>query len=243
MVSFIVVGTGTGMTGGLKHCSFTCMSTSLEEEVLVAKLTIKTLTDKAIKLDYTDASLTLGQLKELLVERVELSVEKQFFVLNGVVYGQDGASDTLQVANLPGFKTPEAIAADFRAYEQEKKKSQEEGESSRKDESDSNESASISIVKGIEDLLPVLYLFHYEPVAKAVDPLEIATDWDQKNRLKFFKGIFALAERRLDEAAKFLVEALPTFEETGFMPYKELVKYAVICAAVAFDRPTLKSKV
>ena len=217
------------------------MSTAnLEEEILVAKLTVKTLTDKAIKLDYTDASLTLAQLKELLVERVELPTEKQFFVLNGVVYGQDGASDTLQIAQLPGFKTPEAIIAEFRAYEEQKKKSLEEGD---KKEEGSEGTSSISIVKGIEDLLPILYLFHYEPVAKAVDPLEIATDWDQKNRLKFFKGIFALAERRLDEAAKFLVEALPTFEETGFMPYKELVKYAVISAAVAFDRPTLKSKV
>jgi hypothetical protein len=215
------------------------MSTTLEEEVLVAKLTIKTLTDKAVKLDYTDSSLTLAQLKVLLVERVELPVEKQFFVLNGVVYGQDGASDTLQIANLPGFNSPEAIVAEYRAYEEQKKKSQEEGE--KKEEA--GEAAAISIVKGIEDLLPVLYLFHYEPVAKAVDPLEIATDWDQKNRLKFFKGILALAERRLDEAAKYLVEALPTFEETGFMPYKELVKYAVISAAVAFDRPTLKGKV
>ncbi len=216
------------------------MSTSLEEEVIVAKLTIKTLTDKAIKLDFTDASLTLAQLKETLVEKVELPVEKQFFVLNGLVYGQDGASDTIQIANLPGFKTPETIVAEYRAYEEQKKKLLEEGEKKVQEES---EAATISIVKGIEDLLPVLYLFHYEPVAKAVDPLEIATDWDQKNRLKFFKGIFALAERRLDEAAKFLVEALPTFEETGFMPYKELVKYAVISAAVAFDRPTLKSKV
>lgn len=210
---------------------------AIEEEVLVPKLTIKTLTDKAIKLDYTSAKLTLGELKEKLVEKVELPADKQFFVLNGVVYGRDGASDTLLISQLPGFKTPETILAEFKAHEEEK-------ERRKNNPSESNESStSISIVKGIEDLLPVLYLFHYEPVAKAVDPLEIATDWDQKNRLKFFKGIFALAERDLQSAAKFLVEALPTFEETGFMAYKELVKYAVISSAVAFDRPALKSKV
>lgn len=224
------------------------MSSSLEEEVVVAKLTVKTLTDKAIKLDYTDASLTIGQLKELLVEQVELPTEKQFFVLNGIVYGQDPANDSLLIAQLPGFKTPEAVLTDYHTYEEQKKKSEEEGgekktEVEEMEKGGSGESSTITIVKGIEDLLPILYLFHYEPVAKAVDPLEIATDWDQKNRLKFFKGIYALAERRLDEAAQFLVEALPTFEETGFMPYKELVKYAVISAAVAFDRPTLKAKV
>ena len=210
----------------------------IEEERLIAKLSIKTLSDRTIKLDYTDSSLTLAQLKEQLREKVELEPEQQFFLLAGQVYGRDDASDSIKLVDLPGVKTPEQVIEEFKDYE-EKRKSQED-ESTNSEQSDSK---IITIVKGIEELLPTLYIFHYEPAAKVLDPLEIASDWDQKNRLKFFKGIWAVAERNLDEAAKFLIEALPTFEENGCMPYKDLVKYAVITASVTFDRPSLKSKV
>jgi hypothetical protein len=217
-------------------------ATLIEEERLIAKLSIKTLSDRTIKLDFVDDSLTLAQLKEKLVEHVELPVDQQFFLLAGKVYGKkavaDGvaasADDSIKIVDLPGFKTPENVIKEFEAYEEKRK---------NEDDSDSNSHSNVTIIKGIEELLPTLYIFHYEPAAKALDPLEAATDWDQKNRLKFFKGIWSLAERNLSEAAKFLVEALPTFEENGCMPYKELVKYAVIAASVTFDRPSLKSKV
>lgn len=203
----------------------------IEEERLIAKLSIKTLSDRTIKLDFIDKNLTLAQLKEKLVEHVELSPEQQFFLLSGKVYGKTSVSDEeIKIVDLPGFKTPESVIEEFRAYEEKRK-------------NDSDTPTPTVIVKGIEELLPTLYIFHYEPAAKALDPLEAATDWDQKNRLKFFKGIWALAERNLNEAAKFLVEALPTFEENGCLPYKDLVKYAVIAASVTFDRPSLKSKV
>ena len=208
----------------------------IEEERIIAKLSIKTLSDRAIKLDYLDPHLTISQLKEQLKEHVELAPEQQFFLLNGQVYGKDSASDSLEIVSLPGFKTPEQVIQEFKEYEEQRKNSNEE----------SNNNADkkvITIVKGIEELLPTLYIFHFEPAAKALDPLEAATDWDQKNRLKFFKGMWAVAQRNLEEASKYLVEALPTFEENGCIPYKELVKYAVITASVTFDRPSLKSKV
>ena len=212
-------------------------ATLIEEERLIAKLSIKTLSDRTIKLDFIDNSLTLAQLKEQLVEHVELPAEQQFFLLSGKVYGKEsaGADDLIKIVDLPGFKSPEIIIKEFEAYEEKRKNDSET-------QTDST-NTTVTIVKGIEELLPTLYIFHYEPAAKALDPLEAATDWDQKNRLKFFKGIWALAERNLNEAAKFLVDALPTFEENGCMPYKDLVKYAVIAASVTFDRPSLKSKV
>lgn len=208
----------------------------IEEERVIAKLSVKTLSDRTIKLDYTDSNLTLAQLKQQLKEHVELAAEQQFFLLGGQVYGRDDASDSIKIVSLSGFKTPEQVISEFKAYE-ERRKSQEE------EQQDDNNGKTITIVKGIEELLPTLYIFHYEPTAKALDPLEAATDWDQKNRLKFFKGLWAVAERNLEEAAKFLIDALPTFEENGCIPYKDLVKYAVITASVTFDRPSLKSKV
>lgn len=217
----------------------TAVAAHMEEENIIAKITVKTLTDRTIKIDFTSETLTLQQLKEQLVERVELPVEQQFFVMNGVTYGKD--TDMLQLTSLPGFKAPEAAIAEFKDMEQKRISA------SKVPDQDSVDSgaAVAAAVKTIDELLPVLYLFHYEPLANApgLDPLELASDWSQKNRLKFFKGVWAVSQRRLADAAKFLVDALPTFEETGFMSFKSVVKYTVIAAAVAFDRPALKAKV
>lgn len=212
----------------------------IEEERIIAKLSIKTLSDRTIKLDFIDKSLTLSQLKEQLVNHVEIGPQQQFFLLSGKVYGDSlQSSSEVKIVDLPGFKAPELVIEEFKSYE-EKRKAEAEGDSLN----DSGENSSqITIVKGIEELLPTLYLFHYEPSAKLLDPLDSATDWDAKNRLKFFKGIWGVAQRDLEVASKYLIEALPTFEENGCMPYKDLVKYAVITASVALDRPSLKSKV
>lgn len=217
----------------------------IEEERIIAKLTIKTLSDKTIKLDFIDPKLSLAQLKEQLQVHVELAPEQQFFLIGGQVYGKENKGTTTKVSddnsvlivNLPGFKSPETVVQEFKNYEESRKRESEEAKDS------SSSATPISIVKGVEELLPTIYIFHFEPAAKALDPLESASDWDQKNRLKFFKGIWSLSQRNLTEAANFLVEALPTFEENGCIPYKDLVKYAVISASVTFDRPSLKAKV
>lgn len=211
----------------------------IEEERLIAKLTVKTLSDRTIKLDFIDPTLSLSQLKEQLKDHVELPVNQQFFLLNGKVYGKDPADESIKIVSLQGFKSPEQIIQEFKEYEEQRKNQNDTNENTNDDDS----KKVISIVKGIEELLPTLYIFHYEPAAKALDPLEAATDWDQKNRLKFFKGLWSIAQRNLEDASKYLVEALPTFEENGCIPYKELVKYAVVTASVTFDRPSLKSKV
>ena len=64
----------------------------IEEERIVAKLTIKTLSDRTIKLEFIDKNLTLSQLKEQLKEHVELPAEQQFFLLAGKVYGKSDSS-------------------------------------------------------------------------------------------------------------------------------------------------------
>lgn len=84
-----------------------------------------------------------------------------------------------------------------------------------------------------------VYCFWYEPLA--VDPIDSAKDWDQKNRLKFFKGLHCLSMRNFVDAAQFLVDSLTTFQETEMMSQQEVVRYAVLSACVAFDRPALKT--
>ena len=78
------------------------------------------------------------------------------------------------------------------------------------------------------DSTPIIYLLHYPSIS--IDPIESAKDWDQKNRLRFFKGIHCLSVRLFEEAGKLLVDSLPTFTETAFISYNECVKYAMIAA-------------
>jgi hypothetical protein len=90
----------------------------------------------------------------------------------------------------------------------------------------------------------ILHLFYYEPAALAIDPIDIASDWDAKNRLKVFKGLYLASKKRdFYGAADLLTDALATFSETTLMDYKECVRYAVIAASLAFDRPVLYKKI
>src|ERR1700733_6621408 len=88
-----------------------------------------------------------------------------------------------------------------------------------------------------------IHLFYYEPAALLVDPIDAAVDWDSKNRLRCFKGLYLVYKRDFASAASLLIDSLATFEEETLIPFKDVVKYAVIAAALVFDRPTLKSKV
>jgi hypothetical protein len=186
-------------------------------EILKVNLTIKTLSDKKIKVPFENDNITLGQVKEFLILKSELPIEKEFFVYQGKVY----RDSNLSILQLPNFKSFQKVLTEFKE----------------------NNLANSAGIKSPDDLLPPLYLFYFEESARSIDPIEIASDWDQKNRLKVFKGIWSLSTRNLKEAANLLVEVLPSFSETNFINFVDLVKYAVITSAVVFDRPTLKSKV
>lgn len=87
-----------------------------------------------------------------------------------------------------------------------------------------------------------LYLFHYEPAALLVDPIESAKDWDTKNRLKVFKGLYLLSIRKFAQATPLLIDTLTTFSELGFIPFKDCVKYAIISSMLTLDRPDVLQK-
>lgn len=88
-----------------------------------------------------------------------------------------------------------------------------------------------------------IYWFYYEKSAQLCDPIEITSEWDAKNRLKIFKGLYCFSQRRFTEAANLLCDSLSTFGETDFMPFVDCVKYAVIASSFSLDRPSLHKKV
>lgn len=88
-----------------------------------------------------------------------------------------------------------------------------------------------------------IYWFYYEPTALLVDPIEVVSEWDAKNRLRIFKGLYCFSQRRFEEAANLLCDSLATFAESDFLPFLDCVKYAVVAASFTLDRPSLYKKV
>ncbi len=88
-----------------------------------------------------------------------------------------------------------------------------------------------------------VHWFYMEPIALTLNPIETAKDWDAKNRLRCFVGIYQLSQRNFVQASSLLTECLATFQEASFMSFKDLVKYAILAAILVLDRPELSKKI
>jgi 26S proteasome regulatory subunit N7 len=65
-------------------------------------------------------------------------------------------------------------------------------------------------------------------------------DWDRRNRLKVYEGVYLLSIRDFKAGSKYLMDALATFTSTEVMEFKEFVKYTCLAAAVAVPRSEFK---
>lgn len=68
-------------------------------------------------------------------------------------------------------------------------------------------------------------------------------DWDRRNRLKVYKGVYMMAIRNFKEAADLFLDTVATFTSYELMDYKDFVKYTVYCSMIALDRPDLRKRV
>src|SRR5256885_1203237 len=73
--------------------------------------------------------------------------------------------------------------------------------------------------------------------------IEEGGDWDRRNRLKVYEGIYRLSIRDFKTAANLFLDTLSTFMSTELMEYKDFVKYAVLAGAISLKRVDLKKKV
>ncbi|CAG8557855.1 10456_t:CDS:2 [Scutellospora calospora] len=80
-------------------------------------------------------------------------------------------------------------------------------------------------------------------VEKARSMIEEGGDWDRRNRLKVYEGIYRLSIRDFKTAANLFLDTLSTFMSTELMEYKDFVKYAVLAGAISLNRVDLKKKV
>ncbi|VDM95513.1 unnamed protein product [Thelazia callipaeda] len=80
-------------------------------------------------------------------------------------------------------------------------------------------------------------------IAKAKDLMEQGGDWERKNRLRSYEGLYKMSIREMKGAAALFLEAVPTFGSYELMTYEQLVFYTVISAVYALERPDLRAKV
>ena len=73
--------------------------------------------------------------------------------------------------------------------------------------------------------------------------IEEGGDWDRRNRLKVYSGLYSVMLRDFKSAAKQFLDTVATFTSYELMNYDTFVVYTIFCTMLALPRPDLKTKV
>ncbi|KAG1643279.1 hypothetical protein G6F44_003980 [Rhizopus delemar] len=80
-------------------------------------------------------------------------------------------------------------------------------------------------------------------IEKLRELIEQGGDWDRRNRLKVYEGVYLMSIRDFKGAATLFLDTLSTFTSTEIMSYKEFVKYAVLTSLISMQRVDIKKRV
>ncbi|XP_005106668.1 26S proteasome non-ATPase regulatory subunit 6 [Aplysia californica] len=78
---------------------------------------------------------------------------------------------------------------------------------------------------------------------KAQSLIDEGGDWDRRNRLKVYRGLYNMSIRDFKSAAGLFLDTIATFTSYELMDYQQFVTYTVLCCIIALDRPELREKV
>ncbi|CAD8205675.1 unnamed protein product [Paramecium pentaurelia] len=73
--------------------------------------------------------------------------------------------------------------------------------------------------------------------------LDQGGDWERKNRLKVYEGIYCLMIRDITKASKLFLDSVATFNSSEVISYNEVVSYTILTSIICLDRQSLKKKV
>ena len=82
-----------------------------------------------------------------------------------------------------------------------------------------------------------------EYLQKIKDLLKEGGDWEKKNRLKIYEGLYLIFIRNFKKAGKNFLEALMTFTSYELFDFKTFVFYTAVINIISVDRKTLKEKI
>lgn len=73
--------------------------------------------------------------------------------------------------------------------------------------------------------------------------IEEGGDWDRRNRLKVYQGLYSIAIRDFKAAATYFLDTVSTFTSYELMDYTTFVRYTVYISMIALPRNELRDKV
>lgn len=79
-----------------------------------------------------------------------------------------------------------------------------------------------------------------EACKKLVDD---GADWDKKNKLKIFEGVYCMMIRDLKKASDLFVSSIATFTAAELMSFKDFIFYTVVLALLTQDRKLIKKEI
>lgn len=73
--------------------------------------------------------------------------------------------------------------------------------------------------------------------------VEEGADWEKKNKLKVYEGVYCMMIRDFKKAAELFLDSVATFTCSELLDYKEFVFYTVVTAMVSLDRGMIRKNV
>jgi 26S proteasome regulatory subunit N7 len=73
--------------------------------------------------------------------------------------------------------------------------------------------------------------------------VEEGADWEKKNKLKVYEGVYCMIVRDFKRAAELFLDSVATFTCSELLDYKEFIFYTVVTAMVSLDRGTIRKSV
>lgn len=80
-------------------------------------------------------------------------------------------------------------------------------------------------------------------IEKAKTLIEEGGDWDRRNRLKVYQGVYCIAIRDFKAAANFFLDTISTFTSYELMDYQTFVRFTVYIAMISLPRNELRDKI
>lgn len=78
---------------------------------------------------------------------------------------------------------------------------------------------------------------------KAQTLIDEGGDWDRRNRLKVYRGLYCMSIRDFKAASQLFLDTVATFTSYELMDYQQFVTYTVLSCMVALPRTKLREKV
>lgn len=80
-------------------------------------------------------------------------------------------------------------------------------------------------------------------IDKAKSLFDEGGDWERKNRLKVYEGLYCMATRNFKQAATLFLDSISTFTTTELFSYDTFIFYSVLTSIISLDRVALRQKV